>query len=118
MVDSSKGEVIISPKKEEHLELSGKYEKLTGKAQKKVESYEEIIDETDSSKVLILTKEIDKYLKEAQQVFGNGDFNIIKGSEYFMEFLNPDTSKGRLVYQIIPYYNNNLGIYFSYEIFP
>lgn len=87
------GDVYARPLTDEHRQLLGRYEELTGKAQVLVDSYDEVLALTPSAKLLVLTHDSEMLLEEAEKELPAGMFQVIRGSphSFFCEFLLPHT---------------------------
>ena len=90
------GEVQAVPKSEEHKQLLARYAELVGKEQTMLGSYESAIEKSLSSKILILSNDVDSLINESMNECFDEIFHIIRGSPFpfFVEFLDKNVSKG------------------------
>lgn len=90
------GDVYAVPSSDSHKELLLKYERLTGKAQVILSSYDDALKICLPAKMLVLTNDTDDLLATAKVELPDGLFHVIRGSPdpFFVEFLCPGASKG------------------------
>lgn len=110
------GIVYSVPSKQEHYELLDRYANLVGKKQVYVTSYDDMIKQFPSPKVLIMTNDVDKLILEANRRFNKDDVHIICGTlghskPYFVEFLHPNASKG---YKHLLWYHSYMYIFYHF----
>ena len=89
------GTVSVFPSNDEHEKLCERYEKLVGRRQTRISSYDEILG-ASSAKCLVLTNDPDSLIEKANATLPKDTFHIIKGSPwpFFVEFLPLNVSKG------------------------
>jgi len=88
------GEIFAVPTKDEHYAFVKRYSNLIGKSVTFIESYEDVTKMFPTAKILVMTNDPDTLLLTAKNELNPDSFNILKGSDYFIEFLEAGISKG------------------------
>jgi len=99
------GEIFAAPKTQEHVELLQRYSALVELEQTVVDSFDAAIQAGPSAKLIILTSDPDELIRVAKAEL-RGSYNIIKGSSYFVEFLDSGMSKGKGLLEMCKHLGN------------
>jgi Cof subfamily protein (haloacid dehalogenase superfamily) len=101
--DGTSGVVFAVPRNESHRVLLARYAALVGREQTLVESFDQLLEEIEPAKLLMLTEDVAPLLEECKTEGFNGEFHTIRGSPepaWFVEFLLPNTNKGTALLQL------------------
>jgi hypothetical protein len=88
------GEVSAVPTTPEHSQLLERYSSLVGRKQTILDSFESCLRTTLSAKLLILCSDPEALMDLARVELDVSKWNMIRGSDYFVEFLPASMSKG------------------------